>query len=161
VLSFGRAKTLNASLRLRREAELIKLEELEVRQAQFFAILAKAARYQRDELLGNVAEEDLGGVRAGRGEHNPTADLGYEPLSPDAPQVSSLREAIASLSAAARCELYALMRIGQGHLGAKELRQGVSEAYRLGDEAASNAMIEDADLHDHITKALYEAGLST
>ncbi|MEK4032329.1 DUF3775 domain-containing protein [Methylocystis sp. IM3] len=135
---------------------MIKLEELEVRQAQFIAILAKAARQQRDELLGNVAEEDLGGVR----EHNPTAALGLEPLSPDAPQISALRDAIASLSAAARCELYALMRIGQGHFGAKELRQGASEAYRIGDEAASNAMIEDADLHDHITKALYEADLS-
>ncbi len=139
---------------------MIKLEDLEVRQAQFIAILAKAARRQRDELLGNVAEEDLGGVQPGRGEHNPTADLGYEPLPPDATQISALREAIASLSAEARCELYALMRIGQGHLGAKELRQGVSEASRLGDEAASNAMIEDADLHDHITKALYEADLS-
>ncbi len=139
---------------------MIKLEELEVRQAQFIAILAKAARRQRDELLGNVAEEDLGGVQPGRGEHNPTADLGYEPLSADSPQIMELRDAIASLSAAARCELYALMRIGQGHLGAKEIRQGASEAYRLGDEAASNAMIEDADLHDHITKALYEADLS-
>jgi Protein of unknown function (DUF3775) len=139
---------------------MIKLEELEVRQAQFIAILAKAARQQRDELLGNVAEEDLGGVRPGRGEHNPTAALGFEPLSSDAPQISALRDAIASLSAAARCELYALMRIGQGHFGAKELRQGASEAYRVGDEAASNAILEDADLHYHIKKALYEADLS-
>ncbi len=139
---------------------MIKLEELEVRQAQFIAILAKAARQQRDELLGNVAEEDLGGVQPGRGEHNPTAALGFEPLSPDAPQILALRDAIASLSAAARCELYALVRIGQGHIGAKELRQGASEAYRIGDEAASNAMLEDADLHGHITKALYEADLS-
>jgi hypothetical protein len=140
---------------------MIKLEELEVRQAQFIAILAKAARQQRDEYLGNVAEEDLGGVKPGRGEHNPTAALGFEPLSLQAPQISALRDAMASLSADARCELYALMRIGQGHLGAKELRQGASEAYRLGDEGASNAMLEDADLHDHLTKALYEADLST
>ena len=101
---------------------MIKLEELEVRQAQFIAILAKAARQQRDELLGNVAEEDLGGVKPGRGEHNPTAALGFEPLSPQAPQISALRDAIASLSADARCELYALMRIGTG----ASWRQGIA-----------------------------------
>lgn len=139
---------------------MIRLEELETRQAQFVALLAKAARQQRDELLGNVAEEDLGGVEPGRGEHNPTAALGFEPLPPDAPQLLALRDAIASLSPAARCELYALMRIGQGHLGAKEIRQGASEAYRLGEETASGALMEDADLHDHLTKALYEANLS-
>lgn len=140
---------------------MIRLEQLDIRQAQFIAILAKAARQQRDDLLGNVAEADLGGVQPGRGEHNPTAALGFEPLSPQAPQILALREAIAKLTADARYELYALMRIGQGHLGAKELRQGASEAYRLGDETTSNAMLEDADLHDHITKALYEADLST
>ena len=136
------------------------LKELNADEARFIAILAKAARVQRDELLGNVAEEDLGGVRPGRGEHNPTAALGFEPLSTDAPQISALRDAIATLSEAARCELYALMRIGQGDLGAKDLGRGTSEAHKLGDETIIAAMIEDADLHDHITKGLYEANLS-
>ena len=92
------------------------LEQLDLDQARSIAALAKAARVRRDELLGNVAEADLDGVQPGRGEHNPTAVLGFEPLSADAPQISALRDAIAMLSAAARCELYALMRIGQGHL---------------------------------------------
>ena len=100
------------------------------------------------------------GLRPGRGEHNPTAALGFEPLSTDAPQISALRDAIATLSEAARCELYALMRIGQGDLGAKDLGRGTSEAHKLGDETIIAAMIEDADLHDHITKGLYEANLS-
>jgi hypothetical protein len=52
------------------------------------------------------------------------------------------------------------MRVGQGDFGAKDLRRGASEAYRLGDETISAAMLEDADLHDHITKGLYEANLS-
>ncbi len=60
-----------------------------------------------------------------------------------------------------RCELYALMRIGQGHLGAKDWGRGMSEALRFGDETISAAMIEDADLHDHIIKGLYEANLAT
>ncbi|MFZ3181384.1 MAG: DUF3775 domain-containing protein [Methylocystis silviterrae] len=67
---------------------------------------------------------------------------------------------IAILAKAARCELYALMCMGQGHLGAKDLGRGTSEAHRIGDETISAVMIEDADLHDHITKGLYEAGLS-
>jgi hypothetical protein len=137
------------------------LKELTVDRAQFIAVLAKAARIQRDELLRSVAEEDLEPVQPGRGEHNPTAALGFEPLSADARQISALRDAIATLSAAARCELYALMRIGQGHLGAKDLRRGTSEAHRLGDETISAAMLEDADLHDHISKGLFEANLST
>ena len=136
------------------------LKELTAEQAQFLAILAKAARIQRDEVLRSVSEEDLDAVRPGRGEHNPTAALGFEPLSADAPQIAALRDAIASLSVAARCELFALMRIGQGHLGAKDLRRGASEAHGLGDETIRAAIIEDADLHDHITKGLYEANLS-
>jgi hypothetical protein len=136
------------------------LKELDVEQARFIAILAKAARIQRDELLGHVAEKDLNGVQPGRGEHNPTAALGFAPLPADAPQNSALRDAIDTLSAAARRELYALMRIGQGHLGAKDLGRGTSEAHRLGDQSISAAMMEDADLHDHISKGLYEANLS-
>lgn len=137
------------------------LKELTVDQAQFIAILAKAARIQRDDVLRSVAEEDLDPLLPGRGEHNPTAALGFDPLSADAPQISALRDAIATLSAAARCELYALMRIGQGHLGAKDLGRGTSEAHRLGDETIGAAMLDDADLHDHIIKGLYEANLST
>lgn len=136
------------------------LKELNADQARFIAILAKATRIKRDELLGNVAEEDLDAVQPGRGEHNPTASLGFEPLSADAAQISALRDAIATLSVSARCELYALMRMGQGHLGAKDLGRGASEAHRIGDETISAAMVEDADLHDHIVKGLYEAGLS-
>jgi hypothetical protein len=136
------------------------LKELTLQEAQFIAILAKAARDQRDRLLANVAEKDLDDVQPARGEHNPTASLGFEPLAANAPQMSALRDAIAALSAAARRELYALMRIGQGHLGAKDLRRGTSEAHGLGDATISGAMAEDADLHDHITKGIYEANLS-
>ncbi|WP_210210544.1 hypothetical protein [Methylocystis hirsuta] len=84
------------------------LKELTIDQARFIAILAKAARVQRDELLGNVAEKDLDAVQPGRGEHNPTAAFGFEPVPAGAPLISALRDAIATLSAAARCELYAL-----------------------------------------------------
>jgi hypothetical protein len=35
-------------------------------------------------LLGNVPEGDLDGLTPGRGEHNPTVDLGVEPSPAEA-----------------------------------------------------------------------------
>ena len=137
------------------------LKELNVDQARFVALLAKAARAQRDDLLGNVAEEDLAPLRAARGEHNPTVQLGLEPLRPQARQTEALRQALAALSMQARSELYTLMRIGQGDLAANKWHRGLSEANLLGDTVISDAMIEDPDLHDHIMKGLYEAERAT
>jgi hypothetical protein len=137
------------------------LTDLNVDQARFIALLAKTARMQRDALLGNVAENDLDGLKPGRGVHNPTAELGFEPIPPGASQTAALREAITSLSETARRELYALMRIGQGHLAAKKWHRGLTDANTLGDAAVAEAIIEDPDLHDHITKGLYETELSS
>ena len=137
------------------------LNDLHVDQARFIALLANNARAERDALLGNVAEDDLGGPTPARGEHNPTAELGVEPLPADASKPSAaLREAISSLSEPARRELYALMRIGQGHLAAKKWHRGLSEAEMLGDNVITAAIIDDPDLHDHVTKGLYEAKLA-
>lgn len=136
------------------------LKELSVGQARFIALLVGAARTQRDLILGNVPEANLGGVRPGRGEHNPTAELGFEPLAASASQTEALREAVASLSPLARQELYTLMRIGRGDLGAKQWHRGLSEAEALGDETIVSAIMENADLHDQLAKGLYEAKLS-
>ena len=136
------------------------LKDLNADQARFIALLARTARTQRDALLGNVAEEDLDGVTPGRGEHNPTAELGFEPLAAEDSQTAALREAIASLSAAARQKLYVLMRIGQGHVAAKKWHRGLSEAEALGQDAITAAIMDDTDLHDHLAKGLYEANLS-
>ena len=137
------------------------LNDLHVDQARFIALLANNARAQRDALLGNVAEDDLDGPTSARGEHNPTTELGVEALPADVSQpAAALREAISSLSEPARRELYALMRIGQGHLAAKKWDRGLSEADMLGDNAITAAIIEDPDLHDHVSKGLYEAKLA-
>jgi len=137
------------------------LIDLNVEQARFIALLAKTARTQRDAVLGNVAEEDLDGLLPGRGEHNPVAELGFDPLPAEASQTAALREAIASLSVTARQELYALMRVGQGHLATKQWHRGLYEAEALGENTVTAAIIEDADLHGHLAKGLYEAGLSS
>lgn len=137
------------------------LKDLHVDQARFIALLANTARAQRDALLGNVAENDLDGVTAVRGERNPTVELGVEPLPADASKpAAALSEAIRSLSEPARRELFALMRIGQGHLAAKKWHHGLAEAEMLGDDAITAAIVDDPDLHDHVTKGLYEAKLA-
>jgi hypothetical protein len=79
------------------------LKDLHVDQARFIALLANTVQAQRDALLGNVAEKDLGGPMPGRGEHNPTAELAVEPLLADAPKpAAALSEAISALSEPAR-----------------------------------------------------------
>jgi hypothetical protein len=137
-----------------------RLRALNVSQAHFIAILGKTARAQRDSLLDNVTEDDFGEPKPGRGEHNLTAALGFEPLPPGASQTTALHEAITRLSKIARQELYALMRTGQGYLAARQWHEGLLETQVLGDEAETAAVMEDADLHDHIVKGLYELGLS-
>ena len=84
---------------------------------------------------------------------------GFEASPPKDLQAAALREAIATLSSAARAELYALMRMGQGHLAAKTWYQGVVDAEGLGDDTVTAEIAENPDLHDHIIKALYEAKL--
>ena len=133
---------------------------LNVEQARFIALLAKTARMQRDAILGNVAEADLSDVQPARGEHNQTAELGLGTRDAEASPLAALREAITSLSPIARQELYTLMRVGQGHLAAKKWHRGVSEAEALGENTVTATIIEDADLHDHLTKGLYETKLS-
>ncbi len=135
------------------------LKDLNVDQARFIALLARTARTQRDALLGHVPERDLGGTTPGRGEHNPTGELGFDPVPAAASQAADLREAITSLSENARRELYSLMRIGQGDLAAGQWHRGLSEAEAIGDPTIIAAMVDDPDLHEHIAKGLYQAKL--
>jgi hypothetical protein len=137
------------------------LKDLNRDQAEFVALLAKAVRMQRDAAIAEVREADLAEPEPARGEHNPTAGLGFVALPEDASQLTMLREAVDSLTPAGRSELYALMRVGQGDLAAKTWHRGVTEALRLGDDTVSAALLEDPDLHDHLMKGLYETKLAT
>jgi len=134
------------------------LKALNPEQVRIIALLAKTARQQRDSFLGNV-EDDLVESKPARGEHDPTAELGFEPVPADLPQITALREAIAGLTPAARSELFTLMRVGQGDLAVQKFYRGTGEAAALGDETVSASLMEDADLHDHLMKGLYEAKL--
>lgn len=137
------------------------LTDLNVDQARFVALIANAARAERDALLGHGPDRDLARTTSTRGERNPTAALGFDPLPAQDSQLSALRDALGALSVTARSELYVLMRIGQGHLAAQQWHRGIDEARSLGDTAVTGALIEDPDLHDHISKGLYEADLGS
>ena len=137
------------------------LRELNRDQAQFVAMLAKAARMQRDSSIAEVREADLAETKPARGEHNPTAGLGFVALPEDASQLTMLRDAVDALTPAGRSELYALMRVGQGELAAKKWHRGLTEALTLGDDTVTASLLEDPDLHDHLMKGLYEAKLAT
>ena len=136
------------------------LKVLNPDKVRFIALLAKTARRQRDAFLGNVAEDDLVEAKAARGEHNPTAALGFEPAPSDSLQIDALREAMGELAPESRSELFALMRVGQGDLAAQQFHRGISEAETLGDETITALLMEDADLHDHLMKGLYDAKLA-
>jgi len=133
------------------------LKELNTDQARFVALLAKAARAERDAVLGHGPDRALSDAAATRGERNPTAALGFDPLPADNLQLKALRDALDSLSPEARSELYVLMRVGQGQVAASQWHRGLQEAQLLGDASLAAALIEDPDLHDHVLKGLYEA----
>ena len=134
------------------------LQELSADQARQIADLAKTARTARDVILDNVPEEDLGVPRSARGEHNPAGTLGFDPLPLDDPALIELRATVCALVPAARAELFVLMRMGQGDFAICDWDRGLSEAALLGDDTILAALTEDADLHEHLSKALYELG---
>jgi len=134
------------------------LQDLSADQARQIADLAKTARTARDVILDNVPEEDLGVPRSARGEHNPAGTLGFDPLPLDDPALIELRATVCALVPAARAELFVLMRMGQGDFAICDWDRGLSEAALLGDDTILAALTEDADLHEHLSKALYELG---
>jgi hypothetical protein len=135
------------------------LEKINVAEVKHIAEMAKAARGARDQMLDKVRDEDLGEPKPARGEHNPAAGLGLDPLPQDHPVRAALREAITSLSSSARSELRALLSIGQGDYAAKDWEQAVADASMVRDEITIGIMMDEADLHQRLMKGLYELGI--
>ena len=132
------------------------LKDLNTDQARFVALLAKAARTERDAMLGHGPSRTLNEAAATRGERNSTAALGFDPLPADNTQLKALHDALDSLSVEARSELYVLMRVGQGQVAARQWHRGLQEAQLLDAASLAAALIEDPDLHDHVLKGLFE-----
>jgi hypothetical protein len=132
------------------------LTKLMVEQAREIAELAKVARKARDKFLGNVPEKAIGEPPPARGEHNPTAALGYDPLPRDALPLRDLCNVVNSLEPAARAELFALMQIGQSDLALGDWQRLLDESAMLDDETITAALCENPDLQVNLIKGLYE-----
>lgn len=134
------------------------LEALKSNEVHRIAQLAKAARDARDALVHGVPEEMLEEPHPIKGELDRIGAGGFDILPADDPALAALRRAIGDLQPAARSELFALMRIGQGDLAAGDWGRGLSEATSLGDESIGGILADDIDLRSHIEKGLYEVG---
>lgn len=135
------------------------LEKIKVAEVKHIAEMAKAARDARDQMLDKVRDEDLGELKPIKGEHNPAGGLGFDPLPPDHPVRAALRDAVTALPAAARTELRALLSIAQGDYGAKDWAQALADAATVPDDVTTAMLLEEADLHRYLMKALYELGI--
>jgi hypothetical protein len=136
------------------------LEKINVTEVKHIAEMAKAARQARDRMIDKIRAEDLDEPKPAKGEHLPAGSLGLDPLPPDHPVRQALREAVASLSAPARRELRALLTIGQGDHAAKDWEDALAEAERAHDEDTIALLVDEADLHEFLMKALHELRLT-
>jgi hypothetical protein len=135
------------------------LQQITVEQVKEIARLARTARTARDRVLSEVRDSNLGQPKPARGQHNPAAALGFQPLPSGHPARGALERAISALPAESATELRALMWIGRADFGANDLdkARGASAA---APEPVLASLLDRADLHDLLMKALYELKLA-
>ena len=134
------------------------LEKIAAEEVKRIAELAKAAREARDLMLEKVPDEALGQPAPAKGEHNPAAALGLEPLPADHPARLALKGAIDNLPSAARRELLALMWIGRNDYGTADWERAIADA-TTPFEVTTETLMEEPDLSAFLFKALYEMKL--
>jgi hypothetical protein len=134
------------------------LIKLTPERARHIAQLARDAHAQLELTLHGVADDLVSGPHPTKGEWDRSGTGAFDILPPETAEVRELRYAINDLEPAGRAELFALMRIGQGELAAKDHERGLFEAASLGDETVAGILAEDIDLQSHVDKALYELG---
>ncbi len=135
------------------------LESITVKQVKQIADLANKARIASDRALVELPERDLDEPKLARGEHNPAATIGLDPLPADHPARVALRNAVAALSDEARVELLALIWVGRGEYGFKDWQRALAAATATRPAADSAILTEQADLHELLAKGLYELKL--
>jgi len=133
------------------------LDRLGAEHVKSIATLAVVAREARDRML-RVQPKPLGELEPARGEHNPFATLGYDPLPSDHPARKSLEDAMGRLPAGAQHELRALDWIGRGDYAAKDWARAYAESQESRTPPRDELMAEP-DLHQNLMKALYELKL--
>lgn len=136
------------------------LQNISVAEVKHIAELANAVRIARDRMLDKIRDAALAEPKPARGEHNPTAMLGLDPLEPNHPATRALRAAIEALPRDARRDLRALLRVGQGDYSAQDFARAFADAASTPDDVDVGVLMEQADLHGYLMKALYEMKLA-
>lgn len=134
------------------------LERVAAEEVKRIAGLAKAAREARDLMLEKIPDEALGQPAPARGEHNPMATLGLDPLPTEHPARRALSEAIDGLPLETRRELLALMWVGRNDFGATEWDRAMAAATSA-FEITAETIMEEADLSTFLLKGLFEMKL--
>ena len=124
-------------------------------QVRALAEKAEAAREAGEVKLRGVRDAAFGEPRPARRQPEPGADVALDMLSEGEPHRRALVDALSALPPPARRELWALLLIGRGDYGLAEWDLAVTEAARLPD-IDPRLFLEQADLHDHLMKAVYE-----
>lgn len=135
------------------------LQHVTIEQVKEIARLARAAREARDSMLNDVHNPDPAQPEPARGRHVPSASLGFQPLPPGHHARVALEQAISALPAEAATELRALMWMARGDFGANELDKA-REASAAARSPVPASLMDRADLHDLLMKALYELKLA-
>lgn len=135
------------------------LEKLGAEEVKRIAGLANAARSARDDMLDKIADEALGEPKPARGEHNPAARFGLDPLPQRHPARAALEEAVAAIPLDAQNELRALTWIGRGDYAGAEWARAIADSSAAADPAIDSLMGQ-ADLHELLMKGLYELKLA-
>lgn len=134
------------------------LERMAAEEVKRIAELAKTARDARDRMLEKIPDEALGEPPPAKGEHNPAAALGLEPLPAEHPARLVLKGAIDSLPPDARRELLALMWIGRNEYGTADWERAMADA-TTPFEVTAESLMEESDLSALLLKGLYEMKL--
>jgi len=157
-VDFAAARVSGRLQSLKDPMEAKMLERIAAEQIKHIAGLAKAARDARDHMLDKVTDEELGQPVPAKGEHNPAAALGLEPLPPTHPARMALKEAIDGLPQEAKRELLALMWIGRDDYGVADWDQALASA-TTAFEVTAETLMDEADLDKFLLKGLYEMKL--
>lgn len=135
------------------------LDKIALDQVRMIASLARDIADSRDAMLRPVREGDLAVATPGKGEHDPAAAYGLGQFPFDHPKIAVLRGAIAGLPSEARQELLALMRMGHGDYGPGQFAEAVADAGTVPDDIIADNLMDEANLHDYLMKALFELKL--
>jgi hypothetical protein len=137
------------------------LHELDALEMRGIADLALRGRKVRDRLLEKVPEAELGEPVPARGEHNPGGSVALTDVLAGEPVFVALREAIVALPRDMREKLWVVAQVGRGDLGILDWQDGLDAASLLSDDDIVANLAAEADLHDYLSKGLYELGAAT